>query len=157
MTVYRRGGGIDQLVLDCLSREFDAITAAAQTAVRADASAREALIHGLQLIQRGLRDSELVQAMLRHDPDLLVPYLVERLGHSQRTVRAGLRLAVVAGVADGSMRADLDPDRASLALLLALQSFLLSADIIRAESSLAEMDAEATRLVDCYVRPEPGA
>lgn len=155
VTVYRRGGGIDQLVLDCLSREFDTITAAAQAAVHADATAREALIHGLQLIQRALRDSELVQAMLRHDPELLVPYLVERLGHSQRTVRDVLRLAIAAGVADGSMRADLDPDRASLTLLLALQSFLLSSDIIRAESSLAAMDAEATRLVDSYVRPGP--
>ncbi len=153
VTVYRRRGGIDQLVLDCLSREFDDLTAQAQQDVRADSTARDALVHGLRLIQRGLRESDLVQAMIRHDPELLLPYLFERLGHSQRTVRAGLRTAIAAGVQDGSMRADLDPEAASLTLLLALQSFLFSADIIAAESSLDVIDAEAARLVDSYVRP----
>ncbi|MBK8755765.1 MAG: TetR/AcrR family transcriptional regulator [Actinomycetales bacterium] len=116
MTVYRRGGGVKQLVLDALSREFDTllrqafveataspggaaargtdapgIPPALRTASGTDApgipAVRDQLAAAVVVGVRALAGSTLVHALLRHDPELLVPYLVDRHGESQLALR----------------------------------------------------------------------
>lgn len=153
VTVYRRGGGSDRLVLDCLSAEFAEIATRAAADGAAAASGRERLVATIGRAIDRLRQSELVAAVLRHDPELLLTYVVDRLGQSQRTMLALLERLLAEGVADGSIRADVDPRAGALTLLLAVQSFVVSAEILRSEGALGAVDEQIRALLDGYLRP----
>jgi AcrR family transcriptional regulator len=193
MTVYRRGGGVKQLVLDALSREFDTLlrqalvdAAAGSSATGRDATAalesrdakgahgiraaaksgttdlgdghgipttRHHLAAAIVLGARALAGSTLVHALLRHDPELLVPYLVDRHGHSQQAFVRYVEPVMAAGVADGSIRPG-DPHVLATVVLHAVQGFVVSADILARELDEATLDAELARLVHGYLRPD---
>ncbi|HPB72699.1 MAG TPA: TetR/AcrR family transcriptional regulator [Phycicoccus sp.] len=153
VTVYRRGGGIRQLILDALSYEHEQVVLAAVAALPPRArTARDTLADTIVAGIVALRDSALVEALLHHDPELLVPYVTDRLGHSQQRLREFMRDLILAGHADGSIRA-MDPDVATLTLILALAPFVLSAAIVRHEAAPATVDAEVRLLVDRYLAP----
>ena len=193
MTVYRRGGGVKQLVLDALSREFDTLlrqalvdAAAGSSATGRDATAalesrdakgahgiraaaksgttdlgdghgipttRDHLAAAIVLGARALAGSTLVHALLRHDPELLVPYLVDRHGHSQQAFVRYVEPVIAAGVADGSIRPG-NPRVLATVLLHAVQGFVVSTDILGRELDEATLDAELARLVHGYLRPD---
>ncbi len=174
MTVYRRGGGVKQLVLDALSREFDTLLRQAlldgAAMATATVRAREADEHGADaggipttrdhlaaavvLGVRALAGSTLVHALLRHDPDLLVPYLVDRHGHSQQAFIRDVTPVIAAGIADGSIRAG-DPRIIATVLLQAAQGFVVSSDILRRELDAAALETELEHLIQGYLRPQP--
>lgn len=191
MTVYRRGGGVKQLVLDALSHEFDTLLRHAFLEATATASAtaggagaassgtdapgippavqtpsamdspgipavRDHLAAAVVVGVRALAGSTLVHALLRHDPELLVPYLVDRHGESQQAFVRYVTPVIAAGIADRSIRAG-DPHLLAIVLLHALQGFVVSTDILRRELDAASLDAEVARLVHGYLRPDaPG-
>ncbi len=154
VTVYRRGGGSERLVLDCLSAEFAEIASRAAAAGASAATGRARLVATISSAIDQLRESELVAVVLHHDPELLLTYVVDRLGQSQRTMLALLERLLTAGIADGSIRADADPRAGALTLLLAVQSFVVSAEILRSEGALGAVDEQIRALVDGYLRPE---
>ncbi len=151
MTVYRRGGGVKQLVLDALSREFETFLAQVSSDVQAP-HARGRLVAGVVSAIRAASHAPLVGALRRHDPELLLPYLVDRHGRTQQAVLAYTAAMVEAGVADGSVR-PVDVRTASYVLLHALQDFVISAEILAATKDLVDLDAEVAHLVDAYLAP----
>ena len=152
MTVYRRGGGVKQLVLDALSREFETFLAAVSSDVRAP-HARGRLVAGVVAAIAAASHAPLVSALRRHDPELLLPYLVDRHGRTQQAVLAYTAAMVEAGVADGSVR-PVDVRTASYVLLHALQDFVISAEILATTKDLVDLDGEVAHLVDAYLAPK---
>ena len=151
MTVYRRGGGVKQLVLDALSREFETQIAEVVSGARGE-TVRDRLTDAVAGGVRALASSALVTALLRHDPELLVPYLVDRLGHSQAAFVRVVTPLLQAGIAEGSVR-DADPEALAMMLLHAVQGFVVSSGVIRLDLSQDEVDDELRHLVDGYLRP----
>lgn len=151
MTVYRRGGGVKQLVLDALSREFETQIAEVVSGARGE-TVRDRLTDAVAGGVRALASSALVTALLRHDPELLVPYLVDRLGHSQAAFVRVVTPLLQAGIGEGSVR-DADAEALAMVLLHAVQGFVVSSGIIRLDLSQDEVDDELRHLIDGYLRP----
>jgi AcrR family transcriptional regulator len=151
MTVYRRGGGVKQLVLDALSREFETQIAEVVSGARGE-TVRDRLTDAVVGGVSALASSPLVTALLRHDPELLVPYLVDRLGHSQAAFVRVVTPLLQAGIAEGSVR-DADAEALAMVLLHAVQGFVVSSGIIRLDLSQDEVDDELRHLIDGYLRP----
>jgi AcrR family transcriptional regulator len=153
MTVYRRGGGVRQLVLDALTHELQALLAGLLEASAAP-TARERVVAGVSQAVARASHAPLVRALRRHDPELLLPYLVDRYGRVQTAVLAWTQAALEDGLADGSVR-DLDPRTAAHVLLHATQDLVISAEILAGTKDLVDLDAEVARLVDGYLAPRP--
>jgi AcrR family transcriptional regulator len=150
MTLYRRYPDVAGLVGDMLTREFGALVAA-QAAVatgartgRARAVAR--LVHGV----RALREHPVMRKVVDVDPELLLPYLVTRLGGTQRIALEFFTADLAGGQRDGSIRSG-DPALLARAVLLVVQSFVFSLDTVGADAE--RLYAELTTLLDSYLRP----
>ena len=157
VTVYRRGGGIKQLVLDALVAEFSRAIAAAVERVALEQRPRDgraAVVATAVAIVETLGDSPLVHALLTHDPELLVPYLVDRHGRSQQLLLASLESGLAAGIADGSIR-DGAPALVARVLMHALGPFVVGTRIVDGFGDRADVLAEVQHLIDAYLAPSP--
>jgi AcrR family transcriptional regulator len=144
MTLYRRFDDVQSLVADLMTREFTELMREARAAVPDGGTARQRLVATATASVRELWRNPLLARVLDVDPELLLPYLVDRVGATQRLVEPALRADVQAGQADGSIR-DGDPAVITRALYLVLQSFALSAR--PAVSDLGPAAAARTRLL----------
>jgi hypothetical protein len=90
-----------------------------------------------------LRDSALLHRLLDLDPELLLPFVFERFGSSQRASRD--LIASRLQDRDGSIR-DLDVDAAATTILLICQSFIFSARLVD-QSALKEL----RHVLDAYL------
>ena len=127
MTLYRRFADVRSMVSDLMTREFGALLAKA-TASTAGADAgteRDRLVAGAVAGIRELWADPLLARLLDLDPDLLLPYIVQRVGTTQRLVEENLRTNIEAGQADGSIRTG-DADVICRGVYLTLQSYALS-------------------------------
>lgn len=155
VTVYRRGGGIKQLLLDALVGEFsrtvdDVVHAVGESG--APATGRDRVVAITVGMVDALRRAPLVSALLRHDPDLLLPYLVDRLGRSQRVMLAALEAAIRDGADDGSIRST-DPSLLALVLLQSLTPFVVGGTLLTAEHDPGAVLDEVRHLADAYLAP----
>jgi AcrR family transcriptional regulator len=151
MTVYRRYPDVTAVLRELMTREFGAGVAAVREGAEELPTARERLVTTFVHALAELRGHELWLAVVRRDPELLVPYVFERMGETQRIAAAVLRAEVEAGQADGSIRAG-DPAVLAHAALLVIQGFAMSAAI---DPSVAEVDVlrEAGPALDGLLTP----
>ncbi|AXG12712.1 TetR/AcrR family transcriptional regulator [Intrasporangium calvum] len=155
VTVHRRGGTIRQLVLDALVAEFTGTMedCAARVATEAPPrTGRDTVVEMAVALVDALSEAPLVGALLKHDPDLLLPYLVDRYGRSQLLALDAISAALRAGVADGSVVAP-DPDLTARVLLQALTPFVVGMRILTGDHDRAHVLAEVRRLVSSYLAP----
>ena len=155
VTVYRRGGGIKQLLLDALVGEF--ARAAEEVATRvidqeAPANGRETVVAVAAGMVETLIRAPHVAALLEHDPELLLPYLVDRHGRSQQLMLASMAAAIADGIADGSVRRA-DPALLSVVLLHALTPFVVGSRVVTASHDHEQVQEEVRLLVDGYLAP----
>ncbi|MQY10491.1 putative HTH-type transcriptional regulator [Streptomyces sp. RB5] len=125
MSVYRRWPDVRALVGDLMTREWLAAAAGARPADDDPRPARERLVEGLTDGARALRAHPLFRKIIDVDPELLLPYMLDRRGASQDALLEQLADTLRVGHADGSVRTD-DPVRQSRVVLLIVQSFTLS-------------------------------
>jgi len=150
-TVYRRGGDMRQLLRDALNREYEqALERAAD--LPPQANAREDLIERGRVVLTRLVESPLLAAVLRHDPEVMLPYLVERYGRAQRTISVMLESALAAGVEDGSIP-PLEVTAASHMLLAAATSLLVGRAAIAAHTEEGPVHREFEAMVRAYLTP----
>ena len=150
MTVYRRYPDVDSVQRDLMTRELVALMD--DVAGGVDAPDRRGLVVArLIAVVRALREQPLLRKVVDAEPELLLPYLLGRMGSTQRLARANIARDVAEGQADGSIRAG-DPRVIAHALLLTAQSFVLSGDIAEDIAPGALFD-ELERLVDAALRP----
>ncbi|MCD0480866.1 TetR/AcrR family transcriptional regulator [Streptacidiphilus sp. ASG 303] len=125
MTLYRRWPDVRTLVGDLMTREWTAVAVAAAPDPGGTRPVRGALVDGLVEGVRAFRAHPLFRKILDVDPELLLPYVLDRRGASQDALLALLDEALRAGHADGTVRPG-SAARQARALLLVLQSFTLS-------------------------------
>ena len=127
MTVYRRYPSVDAVLRDLMTREFGSLI----TVFHADepgGTVREHTVGRLVHVARGLREHPLLRKVLEAEPELLMPYVLGRMGGTQRVAVAVAEAEVRRGQEDGSVR-DGDPRLLAQTLLLAVQGWILSAHI----------------------------
>jgi AcrR family transcriptional regulator len=129
MTIYRRWPDMAALVGDLMTREFGAVTQAAvtQAAVTQAAvtqAARGRFVAAVVGAARTLRQHPMFRRVVELDPEILLPYLVQRRGRSQDQMLA-MMTAAIADARDGSIRPG-DPGLLARGVLLAMQGFVLS-------------------------------
>src|SRR3954449_4075697 len=151
MTVYRLVPDVTTLILEVMSREFASLFLAAESEARRRRTARARIAATTAAVVRRLHDAPLFHRVLDVDPELLLPYLTDRLGTTQRIAMAHIRRMLADGQAEGSVRRG-DLDTLALALVLMVTPFVVSArmlDEVGAEPLLAELE----RIVDAALRP----
>ena len=129
MTVYRQHADLDALVAALLTRELTGLLDEVQEQLRHLPTARERLVAAAVEVVQRLGHHPLYRRILDLDPELLLPLVVDRFGSTQKAAMALLEAQVVEGQQDGSIRA-VPPATAATAVLLTVQSFVLSARLV---------------------------
>jgi AcrR family transcriptional regulator len=128
MTLYRRWPDVRTIVADLMTREWTGIGEWLQPPDDGR-PVRPRLVDGLVTGVRTFRDHPLLRKIIEVDPELLLPYVLDRCGASQRAFLDWFEEAITAGQQDGTIRAG-HPGRQARALPLIVQSFALSAPIM---------------------------
>ena len=123
MTLYRRFPDINSLVRTLMTREFTTLLHTIDDTTTG--TARDHLVHHAVAAIRLLTRNPLLRRVLDLDADLMLPYLVERLGSTQLLVEQFLITQLEAGHQDGSIRQG-DPKTQARLVLLTTQSLVLS-------------------------------
>jgi len=157
MTIYRRWPDMQTLLADLMTREWSGIV---EDATLTDAATvRDRLVGGVVATVRTLRTNELFLKIVDVDPELLLPYLLDRRGRTQEGILELVEVALVEGQAEGSVREG-DPALLARSVLLACHGFALSAQTMAATTaegssgpSESELEDQLRALVDRYLRP----
>jgi AcrR family transcriptional regulator len=153
MTVYREYGDAPTLWRSLLTEEIGSVVAAAdQTALASARNGRERLVTAFVEAVTRLADHPLVTRVLELDPELILPFVVDRLGSGQQLAAASIRGMLSDGIADGSI-GSCDVDAAAHLLLLLAQSFVFSARVKPTGAEPADVIAELRRMLDGYLAP----
>ena len=151
MTLYRLVPDVTTLILAVVTREFAALLAAAEAASRRRRSARTRIVAVTVEVARRLPEEPLFRRVLDVDPELVLPYLTERLGATQRLAIEHVRERLADGVTDGSVRRG-DLDVMATTLVVVATSYVVSARLLDEVGRSSALD-ELSRLVDGWLRP----
>jgi len=149
-TAYRRHPDVASLLSSLMTREFARVLEAARAAAAAQPEGRLRVVTSVVDGCRRLAAEPLFARILDVDPELLLPYVTQRLGGVQRLLIAALALDVEAGIADGSIRAEAPTVLAAMVELLARGS-LLAAHAEREDG--LDTWGELGLAIDAYLRP----
>ncbi|MFF9473629.1 TetR/AcrR family transcriptional regulator [Streptomyces roseolus] len=156
MTIYRRWPDVRSLVGDLMTREWIAVAAGAMPPVDDDRPERDRIVEGLVAGVAAFRSHPLFRKILDVDPELLLPYVLDRRGASQDALLGLLVRALDEGHEDGSVRRA-HPELQARSLLLVVQSFTLSlgtmADASDPELSEAAFLGELRTLLERTLAP----
>ncbi|MGW1540029.1 TetR/AcrR family transcriptional regulator [Streptomyces sp. NPDC002309] len=141
MTLYRRSPDVRTLVGDLMTREWIAVAMDAMPESGPEASTRATLVDGLVAGVTAFRAHPLFQKIVDVDPELLLPYMLDRRGASQEALLDLLADALRTGHADGSVR-ESPAELQARTVLLILQSFALSLRTMADEDD-ADLDTAA--------------
>jgi AcrR family transcriptional regulator len=176
-TVYRRWPDLRALVADLMTRELAAVFSRAARdrarpapcvagsgreqavgSVRQQASGpvREQAVSQFLAAARELQAHPLLSKIIQVDPELLMPYIFDRLGTSQRMALGLIADRIAEGQRDRSIRAGEATAMAST-VLLCIQSLVLSARLTAGLVTPGQREAEAALLLDRYLSPGPQA
>ena len=150
MTMYRRWPDMPSLLADLLVREWGALvdsTLVETASARGKSSIADAVVRTVA----ALRGNALFRRIVEVDPELLLPYLLERRGRNQDHLLELLTAAIAAGQAEDRVRAG-DPHLLAGTLLLAVQGFVIS-HATMSDTPTDELDRELGTLVERYLLP----
>ena len=152
MTVYRLFPDAKTLWSTLLTREFSEVIREAEAASSHLPTARERLVASAARAIARIATDPVVRRVLELDPDLLVPYITERLGQSQHIAIAQFRRYLDDGRADGSIR-PLDPAVMAYLLQLIVGSVVLATRVTERESNPGAVIAELSHMLDTCLAP----
>jgi AcrR family transcriptional regulator len=152
MTVYRRFPDVRSVLAALMTREFSGLLRTASEGGADAAHSRDRLVLIAAAGVRALATDPLFRTLLDVDPELVLPYIVERLGATQKFAEQALHALLDAGHRDGSIR------RAPVAVqsrsvLLVVQSFAFSLRPATVDVDEAALMAEFTHVLDAALRP----
>jgi AcrR family transcriptional regulator len=141
MTLYRRWPDLRTLVGDLMTREWVGVATRAIPDPAPGTGTRTRIVDGLVAGVEAFRAHPLFRKIVDVDPELLLPYVLDRRGASQQALLGLLADALREGHADGSVRPG-HTERQARALLLTVQSFTLSLRTMTDEDD-PELDSAA--------------
>lgn len=149
MTIYRKWPDMGTLLADLMTREWAGLV----QVDTAGADARERLVRSGVATVRAIRANPLFTRIVELDPELLLPYLLDRPGRSQRLVVDVIAEQIRAGQATGEVRPG-DPTLLARSIVLACHGFTLSAQTMTGgKVTAARLDDELATLLEGYLRP----
>ena len=150
MTLYRRWPEMNALLGDLMTREWVALVSLRDNATQSE-NHLERLVSGITTTVRALRTNELFTRIIELDPQMLLPYLLERPGRSQQLILEVLISEIEAGQQAGEVRAG-DPHLLARSVLLAAHGFTLSAQtMVDADRDHDAFDRELALFVERYL------
>ena len=157
MTLYRRWPDTGTLLADLMTREWGQVVEAAAVAVGAPDDTRQRITRSVLSTVRSLRSSELLRRIVEVDPDVLLPYLLQRRGRSQQGLLDVLSAHLETDQREGVVRRG-DVPAMARAILLACHGFALSAHTMAdgpdpLEHDLDRLDDELGHLLDRFLEP----
>lgn len=156
MTIYRAWSDMPQLLGDLMTREWQQMLAEVPPYDGTGDPGAAQIADGILRVVEALRGNELLTRILDLDPELLLPYLLERRGRSQELVLGLLAENIAAAQQAGAVR-DGDPTTLARTVLLAAHGFVLSIDTMTDDRiDRAALDAELVALVTGYLTPVGG-
>ncbi|CAN5272909.1 TetR/AcrR family transcriptional regulator [soil metagenome] len=147
MTIYRTWADMPSLLGDLMTREWTGVFEAALDKADPALPRVERLVATITAAIRVLRVNELFVRIVELDPELILPYVLDRRGRSQDFVLGVLEAEIEAGQKAGEIRPG--PSTAiARGLLLATHGFVLSAHTM-ADDTVDEgsIDAELALLL----------
>jgi AcrR family transcriptional regulator len=157
MTLYRYFPDLAAVLKALMTREFSALIAEIGEEVAALPTARERLVESAVTCVERLPCHPLFQRVLDVDPDLILPYVIDRFGTTQRSAIAVFGRLLDEGRVDGSIGiGEGDQDLVAYCLQLALQSFVFSARVTEKEHSATAVSGELRRMLNAYLAPDLG-
>jgi AcrR family transcriptional regulator len=151
MTLYRLVPDVTTLILEVMSREFATLLADAERAASRRQSARARLAKTAVSVARRLPDEALFRRVLDVDPELLLPYLTDRIGTTQKVATAHVRRMLADGQADRSVRRG-DLDVMATSLVTMATPFVVSARLLDAVGRDAVL-TELERAIERWLAP----
>jgi AcrR family transcriptional regulator len=152
MTLYRRFPDVRGMLSSLITREFGKVLADAGAAASGEPTARHQLVVASVHTIRALAANPLMHAVIERDAELLLPYIMERVGTSQRMTEDYLRVQLAAGQADGSIRTA-DPAVQARSIFLLLQPYVFTIRPSTSDLDLEDLLTELARLLDAALRP----
>ncbi|MDX2356464.1 TetR/AcrR family transcriptional regulator [Dietzia sp. PP-33] len=151
-TLYRHWPDITALFADLMTRELTGVVERVDPTLPGSAP-RDADELSLLLctLADEVRADPLLDALRRHETDLLSEYLLHRLGTSQRRLIGFLRGLLAQAIATDPRLAGRDADRTATMLYLAVQGVVLSAPLADPPLDPATWRAELQILVRGYL------
>ncbi|TSE00007.1 TetR/AcrR family transcriptional regulator [Skermania sp. ID1734] len=148
-TVYRRWPDTNALIGDLLTREMRRLVTIPQVGseiTRAD------IVAAVVEAASSLRTHPMFDKIFRTDADLLLTYVVERLGRSQLALIDLLSAGIAAAQEGGSVRPG-DPRQLATMVLLISQSTVQSARMVADTLPPPDLAAELAHAIDGYLAP----
>jgi AcrR family transcriptional regulator len=152
MTLYRRFPDVRSVLAALMTREFGALLQHATAAGMAAPTARERLVVIAASAIRALSGDQLFRTLLQVDPELILPYIVQRFGATQRFAEGVVLSLLAAGHEDGSVR-KAEPTAQARAILLIVQSFAFSLRPATADVDEAMLLEEFSHVLEAALRP----
>lgn len=151
MTVYRRFGDVAALIQALMTREFAAVLAESLKGDPGLRTVRERVAHGAADGVVRLSVHPLFLRLLDVDPELLLPYVVQRYGGFQHLVLDAFVVLLDEGMREGSIRRT-DPAALAAALELCLRGWVLAARADDPDGLRARATDELRPLLDGALR-----
>ena len=153
MTLYRRWPTMRGLLADLMTREWldNAATMAGADKPAGSATAARIATDVVNIIAT-LQKNTLFQKIIDVDPEVLLPYLLERPGRTQETLLANIEVTLAEGQREGTVRAG-ETTVIARAVLLATHGFAISAQTMSDVSSSEELGAELRSMLERYLAP----
>jgi AcrR family transcriptional regulator len=152
MTIYRTWPDMQTLLADLMTREWGGVVAEVASAGEG-AAPLVRLSLGVSRTVAALRSNDLLRKIVEVDPDLLLPYLLQRRGRSQDNILGLIEPLIAEGQATGAVRPG-DPTLLARSIMLAAHGFTLSAETMSDdERSVEAYDEELRALLDRYLAP----
>lgn len=152
MTLYRRYPDLQSILAAMMTRELAQIVERALDDAGCLETARARLVESFIGCVEGMSSSPLVLRILEVDPELLLPYVTDRIGVTQRTVLDVLERLICEGQRDGSIRSG---DRIAIAACLELSArgFIFGARASERACDPERAVGELRMMIDTYLMP----
>ena len=163
MTIYRTWPDMETLLADLMTREWGGVVAEVASGAEGLAPL-ERLSQGLARTVTALRSNDLFRKIVEVDPELLLPYLLDRRGRTQDRHHGIVEAAIAEGQRTGDVRPG-DPRLMARTLMLTTHGFALSAHTMSDPDGTApatgegdagldpRLDTELRILVQRYLQP----
>lgn len=152
MTLYRRFPDVAGVVQALMTRQFGGLLLRAREETATLPTARERVVATMVRLLELLDADPVLRRILDVDPELMLPYVVERPGAFQRAGIGQLAAELRDGMRDGSIRLG-DADVMAAAVELAGRAHVLAAGAHERAVAPEVARTELGRMIDAYLAP----